>query len=199
MAQGAFDHFATRGHNNSMKNLMFFLLLALAYSCSSMDRPDRLTKSPDETVKESVSKNRGVWVLHSNEKLTLHFKNLDNGRNASIILEHGISEQEIGPGHWELRSFAKAGVTFLAVNTSKKFVLNKRFRQVMYAGSIVVACPKVGTQQFKYLKGMKFFNRYHFKSTIGACEIVIGNELEQAENELRKTHKSRHLKLVIGF
>lgn len=182
-----------------MKNLIFFLCLAAGAGCSSRERLAVPPQNADVTVKKSVPKNGGVWLLYSNEKLTLHLKNLENGKNASIILSNGLSERDLGPGHWELRSFAKDGITFVAVSASKKFILNKRSGQMMYGGSIVVACPAVGVEQFKYLKGMKFFNRYHFKSTTGACEIVIGSELEKAQTDLRKSHKSRDLKLVIGF
>src|SRR5205085_82065 len=100
-----------------------------------------------------------------------------------VILESGISERKVPSGHWELTGFEESGTTYTSMNTSRKFVLTMKKKAKIYAGSIVLGCPKLAPDQLKLLMAMKFFNRYPFSSSEGLCELVIGSNLSGVKKE----------------
>lgn len=176
-----------------MKTLIHFLVFTILSACSTQKI------APIVSEPKTVEIKGGVWSLLSHDKLTLYFKHIETHKKQSLILERGISQRTIASGHWELTGFEQNGKSYLATSSSKKFVLNIRPRLNVYAGSIVLGCPKITSSDFKYLKQMKFFNRYHFKSSNHTCELVVGNDLAGVKEELKNLHKSKSLNLIMGF
>lgn len=204
------DHSCPYGHNKCMKSLFLFCPLLFFTGCASYhpktDTPvqkDTVYEKPvvkKTPVKRTQKSNKGVvWELLNREKLTLYFKSVDSGKNLTVIIGKGITQRSVPAGHWELTGFASEGRSFSSMNTSKKFVFRMRASSNIYAGSLVLGCPQISAQDYQYLKGMKFFNRYPFTSTHGLCEVVIGNDFAEVRNTLRKSRKNKNLDLVIGF
>ena len=140
-----------------------------------------------------------MFELASHRKVQLQFKSLDNGNKLSVIIENGITQKSIPTGHWELTGFENEGVSFLSMNTSKKFVLTVKPKSNVYGGSIVIGCPSIGQDDFKLLKNMKFFNRYPFRSSKSLCELVVGNDFAGVKSSLQKSPNSKKLSLIMGF
>jgi hypothetical protein len=186
-----------------MQNLNFTLLVVLFLTgCSLAQRRSHEgpARSDQRSEKNNIAeKSFAVWELHSLKKLQLQFKNVDNGSNLSIIIEKGLTQKKIPTGHWELTGFEQNGISYLPMITTKKFVFKINSGTHVYAGSVVVGCPKIAAIDFKLLKGMSFFNRYPFSSKAGLCEFVIGNNFEQVRTELHKAQESKKLNLVLGF
>lgn len=192
-----------------MKSLFIFGFLILFSGCSSFHPQPEVpvenepaSQSPIKKIpkKRALKPTTGaIWELLNRDKLTLYFKSVDTGANLTVILEKGITQKSVPAGHWELTGFVNAGKTYNSMNTSKKFIFRMRKGTNTYAGSIVIGCPKISAQDFQYLKGMKFFNRYPFTSNYGLCEVVIGNDFAEVKNALRKSRKNKNLDFVIGF
>ncbi|WPU67064.1 hypothetical protein [Peredibacter starrii] len=189
------------------KIVAFGLLLTIA-SCSNLPfgkRPaptqPKVAVTPVEPArtKPEVKGPTAVWYLHSHDRVTLYLRNVDDTSSASMILEKGLNRFPIPEGHWELTGFEEADRSFTSMNTSKKFVFRVRPRSTTYAGSIVIGCPKVQSDDFKFLKPMKFFDRYPFSSEVGLCEMIVGNDFASVKTEFKKAHKTKGLNLTIGF
>lgn len=171
------------------------------------------TKAPVEVAKKDLPKrtapveNKGnvppssgaLWEILGEEQITLQLKNVDDGTALIVNLAKGLSTTPVPAGHWELTGFEQANVSFVSMNTSKKFVFSMKQKKNVYAGSIVIGCPKIAPTDFKLLKEMKFFNRYPFSSSTGLCELVVGNNFAKVQSILKKTSKSKKLNLVLGF
>lgn len=185
------------GHNNPMKTLPLILILLIFNACSTQREHIHHVEAPAQV--ESKEEVGAVWSLLSHDQLTLHLKNVDNGKNLSVILGRGISKHSVPEGHWEIAGFEQNGKTFLSLSTSKKFVFNMKPKVDVYAGSIILDCPTVTAVHFKHLKRMKFFNRYPFSSSHHLCELVVGNDIEGVRSEVKKLHKSKKLKLIQGL
>jgi hypothetical protein len=213
MSELLIDLFYPHGHNGSMQFLslpvVYGLFLLLFAGCTSYHRANKapteassaktapkLVESPPEPPK--VVKG-AVWELLSGEQVTLQMKNLDNGKNLTVIIEKGISHRSVTPGHWELTGFEENGTSYVSMNTSKKFVFRRKEKTNVYAGSIVIGCPKIAATDFKLLKQMKFFNRYPFSSTSGLCEVVVGNDFAWVKSQFKKVQKNKKLNLILGF
>jgi hypothetical protein len=172
---------------------LFFLLSGCAQmppgeTDSSVQKP-----SPDRPINT-------VIVNLESEKITLHFKHLDGHENHSLVLPAGLSKWTMRPGHWELSALEKRGRSYTANLSSKKFVLSVPKKNVSYAGSILMGCPKLETKDFSSLKRMGFFNRYSMRSEAhGICEFVVGNDFASVKNELGKSSETKTLKLIMGF
>jgi hypothetical protein len=136
------------------------------------------------------------WVK---KQIALQLKNVDDGTNLTVNLTKGLSTTPVPVGHWELTGFEEAGKSFVSMNTSKKFVFSMKQKKNVYAGSIVIGCPKIAPTNFKLLKEMKFFNRYPFSSSTGLCELVVGNNFAKVHSILKKTSKNKKLNIVLGF
>lgn len=188
----------------SLPLVVLGLLLVLVTSCSHLNFGGPTSKTE---VKTPVGAKRvvapvaptAVWYLATHDKVTLYLKNLDNGMPMTVILERGLNQFPIPVGHWELSGFEEGGNSFTSMNTSKKFVFRARPRAHTYAGSIVIGCPKVGPGDFKYLKSMRFFNRYPFSSSSRLCEIIVGNDYKAVKLDYQKRPESRGLPLTLGF
>lgn len=168
--------------------MKFLLLMALLTGCASYHQKGTAPvgsppKSADTSVKvQSLQETGAVWEV-LNEKLVLQFTNIDDGKNATLILDHGISVKPLSKGHWELSGFEFNGRSYVSMNTTKKFVVNIRPKDNTYAGSYLAGCPRVPATDLKLLKGMKFFNRYPFSSSHGLCELIVGNNFLKVKKE----------------
>ena len=192
---------------------MKFLLLTgllLIHGCASyhprqdtqprVNTPSKKPESPKAESKKVIKDQSGaVWELLNKNKITLYFKNVDDGSNLNVIIGKGMTQKVLPLGHWELTGFSSEGRTFTSMNTTRKFVFGMKPGALSYAGSIVIGCPKVTNFEFHYLKGMKFFNRYPFSSKSGLCEMIIGNDFAQVSQRLKKVRKNKNLDLVLGF
>lgn len=181
-----------------MKTLPLILIFLFFNACSTQRELIELPEEiPQIKPKEEVG---AVWSLLSHDQITLYLKNVDNGKNLSVIIERGISKRSVPVGHWEMTGFEQKGNTYLSLSTSKKFVFSMKPKVDVYAGSIVLGCPGITAVHFKHLKKMKFFNRYPFSSTSHhLCELVVGNDIDGVRSELKKSHKFKKLKLIEGF
>lgn len=192
-----------------MKNPMVFLILALFLTgCASYHTKSKVIKPKVVAPKKATSSIQekpvalvgpayfALWEVLGSLPVSLQLTNVDDGTRLTVILEKGLSLREVPPGHWELTGFEKDGRSFVSMNTSKKFVFRMQPRRNVYAGSIVIGCPKIYSGDLKLLRRMKFFNRYPFSSSLGLCELVIGNDFVKVRSELGKVSKSKKLKLI---
>lgn len=139
-----------------------------------------------------------VWELLNQEEVVLYFKNVDNKTHLNVILKNGLNSRDTSKGHWELTGFSLGGKSFTSMNTTKKFVFKKGSENV-YAGSVLIGCPRVTGTKLSLLKSMRFFNRYSFHSDRNLCELVVGNDLAGVTGRLRKSRKNKNLNLSPGF
>ncbi len=158
-----------------------------------------VSKSAPSTQKPQKSRPAVVMELLGLPKITLKFKNVDTGSEISLTIQKEPRLHEIGEGHWELTGFVENEKSYASLETSKKFVFHVTPKGDVYAGSIILGCPRVANDEFQYLKNMKFFNRYPFSTESGICELVIGNDQRGVEKKLQKALNSKNLSLIIGF
>lgn len=195
-----------------MSKLSTFVILGLLTvvftGCASFNlEPEKPATTPrveragqkTPPVTKSTSSTTAVWYLFAEGQVTLYLKNLDDGMAASMIIQKGLTALPLEKGHWELTGFEEDGNSFTSMNTSKKFVFRVRPGTNVYAGSIVIGCPKVPSSEFKYLKAMRYFDRYPFSSSEKLCEMIVGNDFAFVRNQLRKLRKNKKLKLIMGF
>ena len=206
------DLFCRDGHNYSMLKhptfMILGLLLVLLTGCGHLTTP-KAPENPAPRVHKPAPKNpevtkpevetTAVWYSFSETQVALYLKNIDNGEARTMILQKGMSTLPLDEGHWELAGFEENGNSFTSMNTSKKFVFRVKPGANVYAGSLIIGCPKVSQADFKYLKAMRYFDRYPFSSTTKLCEMIIGNDFAFVRNQLRKTQKNKGLKLQMGF
>lgn len=187
-------------------HLSCFLLLVLV-GCASLEKREGsksvpVKNSPDHgqtRVEKSSPAPQTVWELLKDQHVTLQFKNVDNGKKLTVILNQGLKFLPVPVGHWELTGFERRGESFVSMKTSKKFVFRVKAKQNTYAGSILIGCPTVSEKNFTLLKEMKFFNRYPFSSESNLCELVVGDDLKRVQSELKRTKENKHLKLFLSF
>lgn len=181
------------------------LSLVILSSCSHLNFGNQ-SQSPAKAVEKSpalpephITGPTAIWYLYSHDQVTLYLKNLDDGTPATLIIQKGLTRLPLPVGHWQITGFEEGGESFTSMNTSKKFVFRVKPKANTYAGSIVIGCPKVGAEDFKHLKSMRFFNRYPFSSSAHLCEMIIGNDFAMVRSEFRKTQKTKGLSLTLGF
>ncbi len=183
-----------------------FLLLLSGCASYRTKGPEQSTPKAAET-KKSETPDQGIvppssgalWEVMAEEQLSLQLKNVDTSEALQVNLAKGLSTTPIPAGHWEITGFEQAGKSYLSMNISKKFVFKMDAKKNVYAGSIVIGCPKIAPTDFKLLKEMKFFNRYPFSSATGLCEMVIGNNFAKVYSIMKKSSKKKKLNLVLGF
>lgn len=137
--------------------------------------------------------------LLSDHQVSFQFKNIDTGKNLTLIAEEGLTIRPIPPGHWELTGFSREGRSFVSMNTAKKFVLRMKAKSNTYAGSVLISCPSVSEKDYKFLKKFKFYNRYPFSSDKSLCEVVVGSDYLSVRAKLRQKMKNKKLGLHTGF
>lgn len=209
------DLFSPDGHNSEMKILLISLVFGLFFTGCASYRPKTRATQPTVTTKKD-SKPSGtskitastpalqgghfvVWNLLNGQQVTLQLKNVDTGNNLTVIIENGLSQTQLTPGHWELTGFEESGKSFLSMNISKKFVFRMKPKTNVYAGSIVIGCPKIAPTDFKLLRDMKFFYRYPFSAASGLCELVVGDDFARVRASIKKSQKSKKLNLINGL
>lgn len=181
---------------------LFFVILS---GCTHLNLGNKSSEATKPVEKSSVTQEpqltgpTAIWYLYSHDQVTLYLKNLDDGTPATMIIQKGLTRLPLPVGHWQVTGFEEGGESFTSMNTSKKFVFRVKPKANTYAGSIVIGCPKVGAEDFKHLKSMRFFNRYPFSSSTHLCEMIIGNDFAMVRSEFRKTQKTKGLSLTLGF
>jgi hypothetical protein len=128
---------------------------------------------------------KAIFQLLNRGQLSLQLRNIDTGEALTLLLEGELSERKVPKGHWELAGFEDSGKSFVSMNTSKKFIFQMKPSKSIYAGSIVVGCPRVQSKDLKLLMSMRFFNRYPFSSSDGLCEVIVGDNF----NRIKKLRK----------
>lgn len=194
------DLFNMDGDNKPMKFLTLLVpLLFVIFGCAAFNKTTAPVVVPENVSKEKenrpqIQNQKGaIWELISHYSMTLRLQNVDDGTSLQVIIENGISERPIPAGHWELAGFEESGKSYFSMNTTRKFIFTMKKKSQVYAGSIILGCPKLQPHQYKLLKKMKFFNRYPFSSSDGLCELVIGNDYNGIKKELKLK------KLIMGF
>lgn len=208
------DLFYPHGHNDGMKILLISFIFGLFLAGCANNRAKAPVTAPVNTKKEVKTPVHtkiiegvpalqngyyAVWDLLSGEQVTLQLKSVDSGANLTVIIQGGLSQTRLGTGHWELTGFEQNGKSFLSMNISKKFVFVRKAKTNVYAGSIVIGCPKIAPTDFKLLRDMKFFNRYPFSSASGLCELVVGDDYARVRTSIKKSQKSNKLNLSNGL
>ncbi len=187
-----------------MKLLFYSALILHFFGCASYhDKDQNLRKSDVRSIQKgdgtkSFSKG-AVWELFSPDKVVLHYKNVESELSVSLILNKGINNHFLNPGHWELSGFELDGISYKTMNVSKKFILKIHSGIQTYSGSLLAGCPRASKKERIFLKKMKFFDRYPFSSTHGLCELVIGDNREDVQRRLKKEKKIKILNLQSGF
>lgn len=188
--------------------LLSFLLAGCAsYHVSSVpaqktatSKPKKQKTSTTATVTPKKESNSGmVFELLGESSLTLQFTNVEDETYMTVVIEKGISQKSFPGGVWELTGFEENGKSFLSMNTTKKFILRSKENSLSYGGTIILGCPSIPKDSTQFLKKMKFFDRYPFSGTSGICEMVIGDNFAEVRMALKKSQKSRQLKLNMGF
>jgi hypothetical protein len=205
------------GHNKSMQTLIITIILSLSFtSCSSYHSAPDVTSKPSSNIKTNKGSRKksttssstksnpirrplAVWEFLLEGDIQLQFKNVDNDSNLTIIIHEGLTKRFVPVGHWELKGFIRSDKSFISLNTSKKFVMRVPKNKNVYAGSIIVECPKVTSEKMGLIKSMKFFNRYPFSSSKGLCEIIVGDNYNKVQSKLKNTKKINRLNLIMGF
>lgn len=194
-----------------MKKKVFslFILIFLASCATQMGSQGQ--KAPNipksETVEskslppkiEKVLKTPVVWHLIDPLGIELKLFSIDNKKEETVQVETALSRVELPPGHWQIIGFKVQGQSFNVLNTSERFIFRVKNKAATYAGSIVVQCPKVGTQHHSELKDMSFFNRYYFGSASNLCEMIVGNKFKAVKRAYGALDKESKLPLIQGF
>lgn len=175
----------------------FFLCLFI-YGCAL---PQVKTEGPkEETKKVLIPKGtQAVWYLTNANRLSLHLRNLSSKSKEIVVLEKAINQKTLKEGQWEIVAIDFNKRIYQSEASSPKFVFNIQKNSFSYAGSLVIGCPKVSSDNFSYLKSMAFFNRYFFRSKSRVCEIIIGNDRDPVRRELQNIYDNKYLKLHLGF
>ncbi len=160
----------------------------------------RATKSRASTPRpREGGDRRAVWELLSARSLTLFFHNIESKKSVNVTLQRGLNVYPLPVGDWELTGLSDGTSTFMALPGLRRFVFNMASVPFVYAGSIVVGCPKVDGEDLRLLKVMSFFNRYPFAGDARLCEVVVGNDLKGAQERLRLRLKNKKLSLRMGL
>jgi hypothetical protein len=180
-----------------MKKKVFFLITLLFLVSCATQKPHPLptglhTQNPS-------AENLVVWHLIDPLELELKLFNLDAKKSEVIDVKTALSKISLGPGLWQIEGFKLKGKHYKILNTSDKFVFRLKEKSVTYAGSIVIKCPRIGSGHNVELKSMSFFNRYHFKSKNGLCEMIVGNKFEAVKRAYQEIEKSPSSPLIQGF
>lgn len=165
---------------------------------SSKPKKQKPTSATEVAPKKELNSGM-VFELFNESPLTLQFTNVDDETYMTVVIEKGISQKSFPVGHWELTGFEENGNSFLSMNTTKKFILRSKENSLNYGGTILLGCPSIPKDSTSILKRMKFFDRYPFSGAKGLCEMVIGDNFAEVRSSLRKSQKSKQLKLNMGF
>lgn len=195
-----------------MKKKVFSLLILLFLaSCATRNTPvgpkaGHSSKSESSENKvltpkiDKVLKTPVVWHLIDPLGMELKLLNIDNKKEETFKVEGALSQIELPIGHWQIIGFKVNGGDFYNVlNTSERFIFNVKNNKRTYGGSLLVQCPKIGTQFHSELKEMSFFNRYYFGSSQNLCEMIVGNKFSSVKRALDNLDKKAKLPLVRGF
>jgi hypothetical protein len=162
------------------------------------ERVKRVTK-PVKKAEKSIRKSRAVWHLIYPADIEFALYHRESGKKEYIRVETTLSDIELPAGHYNIESVAVGAEKYDALEGQELFQFEIKKKSPTYIGSFVVECPKVGTLHFTELKKMKFFNRLNFTGNNGACEMIVGNDLDNVRKAWSKIEKKPGSKLLLGF
>lgn len=181
-----------------IKQFVFILALGVfIVSCASNRPLNPLEVGVDKgNVKNET---QALWQLIFPEELELVLVNLESKKKEVVQLESGLVRVGIGKGFWQVVGLRLNGQAFETMKTTDRFVIGVKKKATIYAGSVIVQCPTVGSEHFSELKKMKYFNRYHFRSQVGLCEMIVGNDFAGVKEVWKSHDESKNIPLVLGF
>lgn len=195
-----------------MKKKVFSLLILLILASCATRNPPVEPKNGNSTKTESsesktlppkidkVLKTPVVWHLIDPVGIELKLLNIDDQKEEIIKIETSLSQVELPIGHWQIVGFKiLGGEPYNVLNTSERFIFKVKNNKRTYGGSLLVQCPKIGTQFHSELKEMSFFNRYYFSSSQNLCEMIVGNKFKSVKRALEALDKKSKLPLIQGF
>ncbi len=194
-----------------MKSLRFILPLAVLFTGCTLAPPQTpvpaVKPSPPRQTKPRAShstpterpQRQAVWELLSGNTLTLYVQNIASKKSVNVTLQRGLNLHPLPVGDWELTGLSDGTTTYTALPGLRRFVFNMARVPFVYAGSILVGCPKVDGENLRSLKVMRYFNRYPFAGESRLCEVVVGNDLQGTQERLRGRFKNQKLKLRVGL
>ncbi len=162
------------------------------------DKVKRVT-NPVKKAEKSIRKSRAVWHLIYPADIEFALYHRESGKKEYIRVETTLSDIELPAGHYNIESVAVGAEKYDALEGQELFQFEIKKKSPTYIGSFVVECPKVGTLHFTELKKMKFFNRLNFTGNNGACEMIVGNDLDNVRGAWSKIEKKPGSKLLLGF
>lgn len=194
-----------------MRTMIVLALVIFLSSCASFrktepvkpgpvhaDKVKRVT-NPVKKAEKSIRKSRAVWHLIYPADIEFALYHRESGKKEYIRVETTLSDIELPAGHYNIESVAVGAEKYDALEGQELFQFEIKKKSPTYIGSFVVECPKVGTLHFTELKKMKFFNRLNFTGNNGACEMIVGNDLDNVRRAWSKIEKKPGSKLLLGF
>lgn len=155
-------------------------------------------KKPLELSGKS-SGSRGVWHLIFPLELEFVLRHRASGKVEFVRVETTLSDLELPSGSYVVESLIFGPEKFDALEGQELFSFEIKKKSPTYVGSYVIECPKVSPERFSVLRRMKFFNRLNFTGDTGACEMVVGNDLEDVRRAWSRLEKKPASKLLLGF
>ncbi len=184
----------------------------LLHSCASFRKPEpvNVAKSNDKKVKrvttpvkkahkKTLKISQAVWHLIYPAEMEFSLIHQETGKKDIIQVETTLSHIDLPAGFYNIEALEVGTEKFEALEGQELFQFEIKKNSPTYIGSFVVECPKVGTLHFSELRKMKFFNRLNFTGDSGACELIVGNDIENVRRAWAKLEKKPASRLQLGF
>jgi hypothetical protein len=155
--------------------------------------------NPVKKAQKTVKKSQAVWHLIYPGEVEFGLSHQRTGKKEFIRVETVLSDIDLPPGHYNIESIVVGPDKYEALEGQELFQFEIRKKASTYIGSFVVECPKVGTLHLDELRKMKFFNRLNFTGSNGACEMIVGNDIDNVRRAWSKLEKKPGSKLLLGF
>jgi hypothetical protein len=196
--------------------MIVLALVIFSHSCASFRKPGpvkpatpqvekrvkRVTKpvkKAEKRPKKSTRKSQAVWHLIYPLDIEFALTHRETGKKEYIRVETTLSDIELPAGHYNIESVAVGSEKYDALEGQELFQFEIKKKSPTYIGSFVVECPKVGTLHFSELRKMKFFNRLNFTGNNGACEMIVGNDIDNVRRAWSRLEKKPGSRLLLGF
>lgn len=192
-----------------MWKLIVFSLLSsfLFFGCANRPkvessqpvRQEKILKKSQTQGASATRATRGntVWHLVS-PAITEILLEHEKGLQELIRIDTTLSELTLNPGRWKVMGVIHQGVEYESLVEGGKFSFQVEKNVSSYVGSFLVDCPRVRGHQ-QTLKKMQFFNRYHFTSPHGTCELIVGNDLPKVRRAWGRLVRLPGTQLRLGF
>lgn len=199
-----------------MQSLIVLALVILLPGCASFRKPEtvktktvqiekrakRVTKPVKKVAKvprKTSRKSQAVWHLIYPAEIEFVLSHRESGKKEFIRVETTLSDIELPAGFYSVESIAVGEERFDALEGQELFQFEIKKNSSTYVGTFVVECPKVGTLHLGVLRKMKFFNRLNFTGDTGACEMIVGNDIDNVRRAWSRLEKKPGSRLLLGF